>query len=160
MIMYSDPNGRNTNTVNVRFKKGVSYEAALDKVKTVVNVYNPGNPFEFKFVDDEFDKLFNTESLIGKLAFLFAGLAIFISCLGLFGLAAYTAEKRNKEIGIRKILGCFSTKDRRYASADFLKLVAVSCLIALPLSWWLMNNWLKDFEYRVSIQWWMFASRY
>ena len=157
MIMYSDPNGRNTNTVNVRFKKGVSYDAALDKVKAVVNVYNPGNPFEFKFVDDEFDKLFNTESLIGKLAFLFAGLAIFISCLGLFGLAAYTAEKRNKEIGIRKILGASVPKIAAMLSADFLKLVAVSCLIALPLSWWLMNNWLKDFEYRVSIQWWMFG---
>lgn len=156
MIMYSDPNGRNTNNVNVRFKNNVPYESALDKVKTVVNRYNPGSPFEFKFVDEEFDKLFKTESLIGQLAFLFAGLAILISCLGLFGLAAYTAEKRNKEIGIRKILGASVPKIAAMLSADFLKLVGISCLIALPLSWWLMNNWLKDFEYRVSIQWWMF----
>ena len=157
MIMYSDPNGANTNNVNVRFKKDVPYQAALDKVKNVVAKYNPGSPFESRFVDEEFDKLFKTESLIGKLAFLFAGLAIFISCLGLFGLAAYTAEKRNKEIGIRKILGASVPKIAAMLSGDFLKLVALSCLIALPLSWWLMNNWLKDYEYRVSIQWWMFG---
>ena len=157
MIMYSDPAGANTNSVNIRFKKGVNYEMALEKVKKVVAGYNPGSPFEFKFVDDEFDKLFKTESLIGKLAFLFAGLAIFISCLGLFGLAAYTAEKRNKEIGIRKILGASVPKLAAMLSADFLKLVALSCLIAFPLSWWLMNNWLKEYEYRVSIQWWMFG---
>ena len=157
MIMYSDPNGGNTNNVNVRFKKGVPYQAALEKVKHVVAGYNPGSPFESRFVDEEFDKLFKTESLIGKLAFLFAGLAIFISCLGLFGLAAYTAEKRNKEIGIRKILGASVPKIAAMLSGDFLKLVALSCLIALPLSWWLMNNWLKDYEYRVSIQWWMFG---
>jgi putative ABC transport system permease protein len=156
MIMYSDPSGNNTNTVNIRFKKGVKYETALKKVKTIIAGYNPGNPFEYKFFDEDFDKLFKTESLIGKLAFLFAGLAICISCLGLFGLAAYTAEKRNKEIGIRKILGASVPKIAAMLSADFLKLVALSCLISLPLSWWLMNTWLKDYEYRVAIQWWMF----
>ncbi len=157
MIMYNDPTGRNTGFVNVRFKKGVNYQSALDKVKTVVTSYNPGSPFEYKFVDDEFNQLFKTESLIGKLAFLFAGLAIFISCLGLFGLAAYTAEKRSREISIRKILGASVTKLATLLSVDFLKLVALSCLIAFPLTWWLMNNWLKDYEYKVAIQWWMFG---
>ena len=157
MIMFNDPKGNNTGFVNVRFRKGVNYQLALDKVKTVITSYNPGSPFEFKFVDDEFDQLFKTESLIGKLAFLFAGLAIFISCLGLFGLAAYTAEKRSREISIRKILGASVTKLATLLSMDFLKLVGLSCLIAFPLTWWLMNSWLKDFEYKVAIQWWMFG---
>ncbi len=157
MIMYSDPTGRNTSIVNIRFKTGKNYETSLEKVKTVVTSYNPGNPFEYKFVDEEFNQLFKTESLVGKLAFLFAGLAIFISCLGLFGLAAYTAEKRNREISIRKILGASVPNLATMLSADFLKLVGLSCLIAFPLSWWLMNGWLKDYEYRVSIQWWMFG---
>ncbi len=157
MIMYNDPTGRNTNNVNIRFKNGVNYETSLDKVKTVLSNLNPGNPFEYKFVDEEFKQLFNTETLIGKLAFLFAGLAIFISSLGLFGLAAYTAEKRIREIGIRKVLGASLTSLTTMLSKDFMKLVGLSCLIAFPLSWWLMNNWLKDYEYRVAIQWWMFA---
>ncbi len=96
MIMYSDPTGRNTSFVNIRFKTGNNYETSLDKVKTVVTSYNPGNPFEYKFVDEEFDQLFKTESLVGKLAFLFAGLAIFISCLGIIWTCCIYCRKKEQ----------------------------------------------------------------
>jgi len=157
VIMFNDTKGNNTSVVNLRFKKETDLQTAINKVKTVITSYNPGSPFEYKFVDEQFDQLFKTESLIGKLAFLFAGLAIFISCLGLFGLAAYTAEKRNREISIRKILGASVPKLATMLSADFLKLVALSCLIAFPLTWWLMKGWLEEYEYKVAIQWWMFG---
>jgi len=157
VIMFNDTKGNNTSVVNLRFKKETDLQTAINKVKTVITSYNPGSPFEYKFVDEQFNQLFKTESLIGKLAFLFAGLAIFISCLGLFGLAAYTAEKRNREISIRKILGASVPKLATMLSADFLKLVALSCLIAFPLTWWLMKGWLEEYEYKVAIQWWMFG---
>ena len=91
--------------------------------------------------------------LIGKLASVFAFLAIFISCLGLFGLAAYTAERRTKEIGIRKVLGASAKGLAGLLSKEFLILVIISCLIAFPIAWWMMHNWLNSYEYRVSISW-------
>jgi putative ABC transport system permease protein len=107
-------------------------------------------------VDTEFAKLFKTETLIGQLAEVFSILAIFISCLGLFGLAAYTAEKRSKEIGIRKILGASIQGIAGLLSKDFLLLVCISCLIAFPIAWWLMHNWLENYKYRIQISWWIF----
>lgn len=157
LILFSDSKGQNTNIVNVRFKDKVDYKAALAKTESVFRSYNAAYPFEYKFVDQEFEKLFKGESMVGKLAAVFAGLAIFISCLGLFGLAAYTAEKRIREIGIRKVLGASVVNLTSMLSIDFLKLILISCVIAFPIAWWLMYNWLKDYEYRVSIQWWMFA---
>ena len=101
--------------------------------------------------------MFAAETLIGKLAGVFAMLAIFISCLGLFGLAAYTAERRTKEIGIRKVLGASVTGLTGLLAKDFLQLVTVSCIVAFPVAGWFMNNWLQDYAYRTTIQWWMFA---
>ncbi|RYY30707.1 MAG: FtsX-like permease family protein, partial [Chitinophagaceae bacterium] len=98
------------------------------------------------------------ETRQGTLAALFAGLTIFISCLGLFGLATYMAENRIKEIGVRKVLGASVSGITTLLSIDFVKLVIVSFLIAAPLSWWAMHNWLQDYTYRVSIQWWVFAA--
>lgn len=118
---------------------------------------NPNFPFEYQFVDQEFEALFKSESLIGTLAGVFAGLAIFISCLGLFGLAAFIAEKRTREIGIRKILGASVMGLTTLLSRNFLFLVVLSCLLAFPLSWWIMHSWLQGYEYRVSLSWWMFA---
>jgi putative ABC transport system permease protein len=157
LIIFNDPKAQNTNNLNIRFKQGVDYKMALGKAEAVIRASNPAYPFEYKFVDEEFDKLFKGEALIGTLAAIFATLAVFISCLGLFGLAAYTAEKRIREIGIRKVLGASVTNLTSLLSIDFLKLVLISCVVAFPLSWWIMHNWLQEYEYRVTIQWWMFV---
>jgi ABC-type antimicrobial peptide transport system permease subunit len=147
----------NYNYMYIRLKSGTQTEQALASIKDVFKKYNPGYPFDFKFVDDNFNKIFETEMLIGKLSRLFAILAIFISCLGLFGLAAYTAERRTKEIGIRKVLGASVQRIVGLLSADFLKLIGISFLIAFPVAWWAMNNWLQDYAYRISIDWMVFV---
>ena len=100
--------------------------------------------------------MFQNEMLISKLSRVFATLAILISCLGLFGLAAYTAERRTKEIGIRKVLGASIAGIAGLLSRDFLKLVTVSCLVAFPAAWWMMHNWLQGYQYRITISWWIF----
>jgi ABC-type antimicrobial peptide transport system permease subunit len=117
---------------------------------------NPAFPFNYIFVDDQFNAMFLSEMLISKLSRVFAALAIIISCLGLFGLAAYTAERRTKEIGIRKVLGSSISGIAALLSKDFLKLVTISCLVAFPLSWWMMHNWLQGYDYRIGISWWIF----
>ena len=117
---------------------------------------NPAYPFEYKFVDDQFNQMFLSEMLISKLSRVFAALAILISCLGLFGLAAYTAERRTKEIGVRKVLGASVSGIAALLSKDFLKLVLISCVVAFPLAWLIMNNWLQNYQYRVTISWWIF----
>ncbi|HXO76749.1 MAG TPA: FtsX-like permease family protein, partial [Puia sp.] len=117
----------------------------------------PGHPFEYKFADENFDNLFSTETLIGKLAGVFAVLAVFISCLGLFGLAAYTAERRGKEIGIRKVLGASTQGLAFLLSREFAALVTLSCGIAFPIAWWAMRGWLQGYQYRTTIHWWVFA---
>lgn len=141
----------------VRFKPNANLSQALQKTEAVMKSENPGFPFEYRFADKDFDEMFSAETLIGKLAGVFAVLAIFISCLGLFGLAAYTAERRTKEIGIRKVLGASVTGLTGLLAKEFLQLVTVSCIIAFPVAWWFMNNWLQDYAYRTTIQWWMFA---
>ncbi len=155
LIMYADTS--NTSVMSLRFKPGTNLTAALPAVEKVVKTYNPGYPFEYNFVDAQFDKIFKTETLIGKLAGIFSILAIFISCLGLFGLAAYTAERRTKEIGIRKVLGASAQGLAALLSKDFLLLVAISCFIAFPLAWWIMRDWLQSFAYRIDINWTVFA---
>ncbi len=155
LIMGADTS--NTNWMTIRFNKGTDLAAAIPAVEKVIKSYNPGYPFEYKFVDAEFDKIFKTETLIGKLAGIFSALAIFISCLGLFGLAAYTAERRTKEIGVRKVLGASTQALATLLSRDFLQLVGLSCLIAFPLAWWAMNKWLQGFAYRVEIHWTVFV---
>ena len=150
-------NAKGATTLTIRIKPNVDLAEALAKTEAVFKASNPGYPFEFKFLDEEFDQLFSTETLIGKLAGIFSVLAIFISCLGLFGLAAYTAEHRRKEIGIRKVLGASTQGLAALLSKEFLKLVALSCLLAFPISWWAMHNWLQDYQYRTAIHWWIFA---
>lgn len=112
--------------------------------------YNPGFPFTFNFLDEAYQKQYDTETKVAALSKYFAGLAIIISCLGLFGLAAFTAQKRRKEIGIRKVIGANVGSIVSMLSKDFLKLVTISLIIAFPVSWWLMSNWLQGFAYRVS----------
>ncbi len=116
----------------------------------------PGMPYKFRFLDDSFNDMYKDEQRVGKLAMIFAIIAIVIACLGLFGLAAFVAEQRTKEIGIRKVLGASVGGITALLSKDFLKLVIVSIVIASPIAWWAMNKWLQDFEYRVSVDWVVF----
>jgi putative ABC transport system permease protein len=155
IFSYSDA-AYSANFLSVRFKKNTNLQTDVSKLETIIKKDNPGYPVEYKFVDQEFDQYFKAETLIGKLAGVFALLAIVISCLGLFGLAAYMAEKRTKEIGIRKVLGASATGMAALLSKDFLLLVSISCVIAFPAALWLMHNWLLDFEYRIHISWWIF----
>ncbi|WPU91091.1 ABC transporter permease [Mucilaginibacter sabulilitoris] len=156
LLLYNHPTG--TSVLSIRFKDQANIQDALSKIGTIITTNNPGYPFEYKFMDDDFDQLFKTETLTGKLAGTFASLAIIISCLGLFGLAAYTAERRIKEIGIRKVLGASVTGLTGLLSKDFLKLVAISCLIAFPVAWWALTNWLQNYQYRVNVNWVVFAA--
>ena len=155
LVLYNHPAG--TSILTIRFKPGVDIQDALTKAGAIVKADYPGYPFEYQFIDSDFEQLFKTETLTGTLAGVFASLAIFISSLGLFGLAAYTAERRIKEIGIRKVLGASVTGLAGLLSKDFLKLVGISCLIAFPFAFWGVHSWLQSYQYRVNIQWWVFA---
>ena len=113
--------------------------------------YNPGFPFTFNFLDEAYQQQYDSETRVSALSKYFAGLAIIISCLGLFGLAAFTAQKRRKEIGVRKVVGASVVNITTMLSKDFLWLTLISLVIALPVSWWLMSSWLQSFAYRISI---------
>src|SRR6266487_555749 len=143
-------------TILVKFNDKNSTAGNLKKAEAIFKKYNPEYPFEYKFVDEEYARKFEDEQRIGTLAGVFAALTIFISCLGLFGLATYMAENRIKEIGVRKVLGASVTGITTLLSKDFLKLVLVSFILAAPVAWWAMSTWLKDYPYHVSIQWWVF----
>ncbi|RDC65415.1 ABC transporter permease [Adhaeribacter pallidiroseus] len=129
----------------------------LAQMEKLVKQYNPGYPFEYHFLDEDFEQMYKSEAMIGQLAYYFAFLAIFISCLGLFGLALFTAEQRTKEISIRKVLGASVFNITRMLSLDFLKLVLLANIIAWPLAAYVMHNWLQNFEYRTNLAWWIFA---
>ncbi|MEP6614931.1 MAG: ABC transporter permease [Ginsengibacter sp.] len=118
----------------------------------------PSTPFDYSFLDEEFIALYQSDNRMGKVFGLFTILSIFVACLGLFGLATYTAERRTKEIGIRKVLGASVQGVVRMLSKEFLKLVLVAALVAFPLAWWAMNKWLEDFAYRINISWQVFVS--
>jgi len=130
---------------------------ALASMEKVYKKFNPGFPFKYYFTDDEIMNNYKAEYTVSKLSRYFAFLAIFISCLGLFGLVTFTAEQKTKEIGIRKVLGASVTGIIGMLSKDFLKLVLIAAVIAFPVAWWMMHKWLNDFEYRVDIGWWVFV---
>ena len=142
--------------VIIRTEKGQSKQA-LASMEKVFKKFSPGFPFKYYFTDDEIEKNYKAEYTVSKLSRYFAFLAIFISCLGLFGLVTFTAEQKTKEIGIRKVLGASVTGIVRMLSKDFLKLVLLAAVIAFPVAWWLMHKWLMDFEYRIEIGWWVFV---
>ncbi len=131
-------------------KEGI---ASLEKV---FKRFNPAFPLKYQFADQEFAKQYKSEKVVSSLSGYFAFLAIFISCLGLFGLAAFTAEQRTKEIGVRKVLGASVTNLVGMLSADFVKLVAIAALIAFPISWYFLKGWLEEYAYRIEMQWWYF----
>jgi putative ABC transport system permease protein len=127
-------------------------------MEPVFKKYNPGSPFDFKFIDDIYAKKFADEERIGHLAGFFAALAVFISCLGLFGLASFMAEQRVKEIGLRKVLGATVFNLWKLLSKDFVTLVILSCCISIPLAWYFLHAWLEKYEYRTTLSWWVFAA--
>jgi putative ABC transport system permease protein len=156
VIFYDIPQA--ASLLYVRITPQNSLENALAKIGAVLKKDNPAYPFEYKFVDDQFNQMFVSEMLISKLSRVFATLAILISCLGLFGLATYTAERRTKEIGVRKVLGASVPGIAALLSKDFLKLVLVSCAVAFPIAWLMMSNWLQNYQYRIAINWWVFLA--
>jgi putative ABC transport system permease protein len=119
--------------------------------------YKTGDPFTYSFMDDLFNKTYATEQKTGTILNIFSVLIIVVACLGLFGLATYTAEQRTKEIGIRKVLGASVTQVTQMLSKEFIKLVLIASLIAFPAAWWAMNKWLQSFAYRINISWWVFV---
>ncbi len=155
VMFFNYSNFANTMYVNIKPKS--SRTDALAAIKNVLKKYNPAFPFEYRFENDLFNSRFRNEELVGELAKIFALLAIIISCLGLFGLAAYTAEQRKKEIGVRKVLGSSVSGIVRLLSKDFMRLVLIALFIAIPLAWWFMNQWLESFAYKVTIDLWVFA---
>ncbi|MEP7317860.1 MAG: FtsX-like permease family protein, partial [Panacibacter sp.] len=144
------------NMMHIKFSPAHSTADNLAKAEQVFKKYNAAYPFDYQFVDQEYASQFNDQQRTKTLAGLFATLAIFISCLGLFGLSAYVAESRIKEIGVRKVLGASAFSVARLLSFDFIKLVVVSIVIAMPVSWYAMNEWLQDYTYRISIGWGIF----
>jgi putative ABC transport system permease protein len=140
-----------TGNMNLRLNPKMSASAAIKKIQPIFDRYNPAFPFIYRFADAEYAKKFNYEELVGNLAAIIAVIAIFISCLGLFGLASFTAEQRVKEIGVRKVLGASVLNLWQLLSKDFIKLVLISCMIAVPVSYYFMNEWLKNYEYKITI---------
>jgi len=147
---------KSANTLITKVQSGTERET-IARLEELYHQFNPGVPFEFKFLDDEYQALYISEQRVASLSRYFAGIAILISCLGLFGLAAFTAERRLKEIGIRKILGSSELGIVRLLSGDFSKMVLVAIVIALPASYFFARNWLDRFAYRIDLEWWFFV---
>ena len=151
--------GKYENMYNLILKLNPQQNAkqSLTGIEQVLKKYTPNVPFDYKFVDEEFGSKFRAEERIGKLSSYFAILAIFISCLGLFGMASFVAEQRTKEIGIRKVLGASVVNLWRLLSTEFFVLVLLSCIIAAPIAWYYLNNWLTNYDYRIEISWQVFV---
>ena len=134
-----------------RLSPNIKTQEAVTQLTAIFNKYNPAFPYDYQFADESYDNKFKLELLIGKLAAIFSVLAMFISCLGLFGLAAYMAEQRSKEIGIRKVLGASVAQVWLLLSKDFILFVLISCVIASPVALYFLSNWLQKYNYRIHI---------
>lgn len=155
LIAYLGANRISGNAI-IRIEAGKTTEA-LAEIEKICKRLNPKFPFTFSFTDQEYARQYQSEQVVGKLSNYFACLAIFISCLGLFGLATFTAEQRTKEIGVRKVLGATVAGIVGLLSKDFLRLVGIAIIIASPIAWWLMHQWLQGFAYKIDIEWWVFV---
>jgi len=153
-IPYASPS---SGIMNIKTKAGADLPKTISQIEEIIKSNNPGYPFDYRFLDESFNNKFYSEMLIQKLAAVFAILSIIISCLGLFGLASYSAEQRSKEIGIRKVLGASVGRLIGMLNKEFVVLVGISCLIAFPLAWWFMHDWLSSYNYRIEIGWMVFA---
>jgi ABC-type antimicrobial peptide transport system permease subunit len=145
-------------TVNIRINPSLSAAEALRRIGPVFTKYSPAEPFDYKFADKEYDAKFRAEERVGKLAGFFTILAVVISCLGLFGLASFVAEQRTREIGVRKVLGATVFSLWKMLSGDLVGLVVLSCLIAIPIAWYFLHQWLQQYAYHTPISWWIFAA--
>ncbi|QDK77913.1 FtsX-like permease family protein [Spirosoma sp. KCTC 42546] len=144
------------NNILIRTQPGQTKQA-LASIQALCQKLNPKTPFSYSFLDAEYQNLYKSETVVGTLATLFACMAIFIACLGLFGLAAFTAEQRTKEIGVRKVLGASVASIVTLLSKDFVRLVLVAIVISSPIAWYVMNQWLQGFAYKTDLSWWVFA---
>lgn len=155
LIFFNSPS--NANYVYMNLKPSNDLEGTISKLQSIFQRADASQPFDYHFIDKDFEAKFHAQQFIGSLAAIFGCLAIFISCLGLFGLASFVAEQRKKEIGVRKVLGASVQGITTLLSKDFLILVGISCLIAFPVAWGIMHNWLQSYEYRTELSWWIFA---
>jgi putative ABC transport system permease protein len=147
--------GNNSGTIIAKVKnKDIS--GLLSSIKKQWQSFNSEEPFQYAFLDDKFNQTYEKEQKMGTILGIFAGLTIFVACLGLFGLATFTAEQRTKEIGIRKVLGATIMGVVSLLTKDFLKLVFLAFIISAPVAWYIMYKWLQDFAYRIHVQWWVF----
>ena len=147
-------NSRGAISVRVQTKDMAKF---IQQLETDWTIMAPGQPFSYQFLDERFSKMFESEQQLGKIASIFSFLAIFIACIGLLGLATFIAQQRTKEIGIRKVLGANIPNLVYLLCKDFGKLILVAILLAAPLAWYFMNQWLADFAYATAIRWWVFA---
>ena len=145
------------NIVTVKLNPIISASASLSRIESVFKKYNPSQPFEYQFIDEQYARKFENEQRIGKLSSFFAVLAIFISCMGLFGMASFVAEQRTKEIGIRKALGASVLNVWKLLSTEFVLIVLLSCAIAIPVAYYFLAKWLMNYEYHAAISWWIFV---
>jgi putative ABC transport system permease protein len=150
--------GKGVRVLTIKLSPQLGTAAAIDKTAGIFKKYDPASPFTYHFINDQFAKKFGAEERIGKLATFFAILAIFISCLGLFGLASFVAEQRTKEIGVRKVLGASIFNLWRLLSKEFVLLVSISLLIAIPTGYYFMHQWLQNYDYRINLSWWIFLA--
>jgi putative ABC transport system permease protein len=137
--------------------KAENLSQTIDFLKEKWNKFAPTHPFDHKFMDENFATMYKSEDKLSTLLWVFTIMAIVVGCMGLFGLAAFSAQQRTKEIGIRKVLGASVLGIVTMLSKHFLKPVFIASIIAFPIAWWAMNKWLQDFPYRVNISWWVFA---
>ena len=155
-VFINDPTSQPV--LNIRLNPAMGAHDAIAKIAPVFKKYNPAQPFDFKFIDDQYNRKFSDEERIGKLANCFTILAIFISCLGLSGMASFTAEQRTKEIGVRKVLGASVFGLWRLMSESFVILVVIALLIAVPIAYYFMHSWLQHYTYHIRLSWWIFAA--
>jgi putative ABC transport system permease protein len=153
MVLF---NSEDRGALNIRMKSA-DIKILLDQVKAKWTTFSPNHAFNYSFMDKDFEKLYRTEQRTGQIAITFTSLAIVIACLGLFGLAAYAAEQRTKEIGIRKVLGADVSNIVGLLSKDFILLVLIAIAVAVPIAWWAMHKWLEGFAYHQNVQWWIVA---
>ena len=148
--------GRSTGSLAVKLEAG-NFSHSISSIEGIWNKVAPGQPFGYRFMEDSFNTTYEAEQQLGRIFVTFTILSILIACLGLFGLAAFNAQKRTKEIGIRKVLGASIGQITYHLTTDFLKMVGVAIIVSLPVGWYLMNKWLEDFTYRIEISWWVFV---
>ncbi|WP_431216085.1 FtsX-like permease family protein [Puia sp. P3] len=150
-------NPRSIHLIDIRIRPMVPVRTALESIENVFHRLNPNSPFDYRWTDEQYAAKFADEEQLGKMVGLFTVLAVFISCLGLWGLASFVAEQRTKEIGVRKILGATVVDLWRLLSGEFTRLVLLSCALAIPLAWYFSRRWLEGFEYHTSLSWWLFV---